>query len=148
MLLGPMSSNPSWECRYTVLSLQNSVLGISLLIRGQFLSVPAVCVLRHQFPDATCVSYAYSRQDCRILLVRWEIDLRRCSTSRSAICSSINTGTHNPLTKLRAEVIPHPQRRGNRNTASCVAHNVFAWLERLFALAAGGIQGLGYFFWV
>lgn len=120
----------------------------SLLIRGQFMSVGAGSVSRHQFPDATCVSCAYSRPGSRILSLRWEGDLKRCSISRSVIRSSINTGVHKAFIKLWAGVIPYPQRRGNRNAASCAAHNVLSWLESLVALAAGGIQGSGYCFWV
>lgn len=49
------------------------------------------------------VCHIYSRQDCRILALGWERDLRRCSPSRSAVCISLNTGMHNSHTKPWAE---------------------------------------------
>lgn len=82
--------------------------GFSLLTGGQIMSMNVVCILRHQFLNATRVSQV-ARQGYRILVLRWERDLRRCSPSRSAVCSSLNTSMHNPHTKLWAEVMYHPQ---------------------------------------
>lgn len=140
-----MSWNPAGKADTLHWASRTVSWGFSLLTGGQIMSRDAVCTLKHQFLNATCVSYTYSRQGYRILVLWWERDLSRCSPSRSAIRSSLNTGTHSAHTKLWAEVIYHSQSTGTGMLLLALHNKVFAPLESPVALAADGIRCLGCF---
>lgn len=140
-----MSWNPAGKADTLHWASRTVSWGFSLLTGGQIMSRDAVCTLRHQFLNATCVSYVYSRQGYRILVLWWERDLSRCSPSRSAIRSSSNTGTHSAHTKLWAEVSFSEHR--DRNAASCTAQQGIcptqkpgcfgSWWDPVFGLFSG-----------